>query len=112
MKKRIVKLTENDVERLVSKIIKEDIDLDWGDIHDSLLYLEDRDDAYALGKSVMIYDEIKRAIEDSGIQLPNEANELIGRLDYDISGLAGVAERVQRLYNILEESNYEDPNNM
>lgn len=111
MKKRIVKLTESDIEKIVSKVlIKESLDLDWGDVHDSLLYLEDRNDAYALGKGIIIYDEIKSAIDSSSIKLPQEARELISRIDYDISGVEGIVERIQALYNILENLDYTDPN--
>ena len=122
MKKKIVKLTERDLEKLVKKIIKED-DYDedekyeafykrspeLADLYDEVLYLRP---GYRLsgGKSggVEVFEQIMDAIEMDGTELSDEAKGLIRRLNYDLSALDGFDERVVRLYEVISGENFND----
>ena len=122
MKKKIVKLTEQDLEKLVKKIIKED-DYDedekyeafyrrspeLADLYDEVLYLTP---GYRLsgGKSggVEVFEQMMDAIEADGTELSDEAKGLIRRLNYDLSALDGFDERVVRLYEVISGENFND----
>ena len=122
MKKKIVKLTEQDLEKLVKKIIKED-DYDedekyesfykrspeLADLYDEVLYLTP---GYRLsgGKSggVEVFEQMMNAIEADGVELSDEAKGLIRRLNYDLSALDGFDERVVRLYEVISGENFND----
>ena len=119
MKKKIVKLTEQDLEKLVKKIIKEDEDEKYeafykrspelADLYDEVLYLTP---GYRLssGKSggVEVFEQMMNAIEADGVELSDEAKGLIRRLNYDLSALDGFDERVVRLYEVISGENFND----
>jgi len=109
--KKIVKLTEGDLEKLVKKIIKEDgttspygYDM-LANLNDDVVYM--RPGYHSEGditEAINIYYRILQAVEDEHVNVSNEAKELIDRVSYDISGLEGINERVLKLYDILLES--------
>ena len=107
--KKIIKLTEKDIEGLVKKVIKEEKNKtlnesldeyqmrELEDLHDDLLYLTPgyggRND---LGKALTIYREMKAIVGSSDVS--EEAQRIMRRVDFDISGLDGIIERVIQLY--------------
>lgn len=107
--KKVIKLTEKDIEGLVKKVIKEEKNntlnesldeyqrRELEDLHDELLYLTPgyggRND---LGKALSIYREMKAIV--GGSDVSEEAERIMRRIDYDISGLDGVIERITQLY--------------
>ena len=111
--KKVIKLTEKDIEGLVKKIIKEEKNKtlnesldeyqrrELEDLHDELLYLTpgyggNNVTIYNLGKALSIYREMKAIVGSSDVS--EEAEKIIRRIDYDISGLDGVIERIIQLY--------------
>jgi hypothetical protein len=107
MKRRVVKLNESDLERLVQKIIKEDLEgwqkSELEDLHDEVLYLTPGYGRLKLSKSVSVYEEIMGIISSNDI--PDEVKPLVRRLEYDLSALEGFNERVVELYNALTGEN-------
>ena len=108
MKKRIVKLTEGDLEKIVKKVIKEDnfFDMSFGDdefnseladLHDDVLYLG----PHNLSRGIDVFERILDAIEMDGIELSNSAREMIETLKDDLSNMGDFNKRVSKLYNIL-----------
>ena len=132
MKKRIVKLTEQDLEKLVKKIIKEDdyendpmydderahmaafddfedIYPQLAELYDEVLYISP---GYKLSHGrapgVEVFEQVMQAIEEDGASLTDEAKALIKRLEYDLSSLDGFDERVIKLYEIISGQNFND----
>lgn len=107
--KKVIKLTEKDIEGLVKKVIKEEKNKtlnesldeyqrrELEDLHDDLLYLtpgySGRND---LGTALSIYREMKAIVGSSDVS--EEAQRIMRRIDFDISGLDGIIERVTQLY--------------
>ena len=117
MKNKIVKLTEQDLEKLVKKIIKED---DYGDdfegkypqlanLYDEVLYISP---GYKLSHGrapgVEVFEQVMEVIEMDGVSLTDEAKALIKRLEYDLSALDGFDERVVKLYEIISGQKFSD----
>ncbi len=126
MKNKVVKLTEQDLEKLVKKIIKEDdyesTDFDWtafdeledkyphlAELYDEVLYISP---GYKLSHGrapgVGVFEQVMEAIEVDGVSLTDEAKTLIKRLEYDLSALDGFDERVIKLYEIISGQNFND----
>ena len=114
MGKRIVKLTEGDLERIVKRVVKEDnfFDMSFGDdsfddfydrspeladLHDDVLYLT----PYNLSRGIDVFEKILDAIETDGIELSNSARKMIESLKYDLGNMKDFNGRVSKLYNIL-----------
>ena len=132
MKKKVIKLTEQDLEKLVKKIIKED---DYendpmydeeranmaafdefeekyrqlAELYDEVLYISP---GYKLSHGrapgVGVFEQVMEAIEMDGVSLTDEAKTLIKRLEYDLSALDGFDERVVKLYEIISGQNFSD----
>jgi len=132
MKKKIVKLTEQDLEKLVKKIIKED---DYendpmydeeranmaafdefedkypqlAELYDEVLYISP---GYKLSHGrapgVGVFEQVMEVIEMDGVSLTDEAEALIKRLEYDLSALDGFDERVVKLYEIISGQKFSD----
>lgn len=114
--KKVIKLTEKDIAGLVKKVIKEEKNKtlnesldeyqmrELEDLHDELLYLTPsyggRND---LGKALTIYRGMKAIVGSSDVS--EEAERIMRRVDYDISGLDGITERVIQLYVELTGDN-------
>ncbi len=132
MKKRIVKLTEQDLEKLVKKIIKEDDyenDPMYDDERAHMAAFDDFEDKYpqlaelydevlyispgyklshGRAPGVEVFEQVMQAIEEDGASLTDEAKALIKRLEYDLSALDGFDERVIKLYEIISGQNFND----
>ena len=132
MKKRIVKLTEQDLEKLVKKIIKEDDyenDPMYDDERAHMAAFDDFEDKYpqlaelydevlyispgyklshGRAPGVEVFEQVMQAIEEDGASLTDEAKSLIKRLEYDLSALDGFDERVIKLYEIISGQNFND----
>ena len=132
MKKRIVKLTEQDLEKLVKKIIKEDDyenDPMYADERAHMAAFDDFEDKYpqlaelydevlyispgyklshGRAPGVEVFEQVMQAIEEDGASLTDEAKALIKRLEYDLSALDGFDERVIKLYEIISGQNFND----
>ena len=136
MKKKIVKLTEQDLEKLVKKIIKED---DYGDdyendpmydeerahmaafdefeekhpqlaeLYDEVLYISP---GYKLSHGrapgVGVFEQVMEAIEADNLPLTDKTKGMIKRLEYDLSALDGFDERVIKLYETISGQNFND----
>ena len=117
MKKKIVKLTEQDLEKLVKKIIKED---DYGDdfegkypqlanLYDEVLYISP---GYKLSHGrapgVGVFEQLMQAIEEDNLPLTDKTKGMIKRLEYDLSALDGFDERVIKLYESISGQNFSD----
>ncbi len=136
MKKKIVKLTEQDLEKLVKKIIKED---DYGDDYENdPMYDEERADMAAFDEfeekypelaniydevlyispgyklshgrapGVGVFEQLMQAIEEDNLPLTDETKGMIKRLEYDLSALDGFDERVIKLYETISGQNFSD----
>ena len=132
MKKRIVKLTEQDLEKLVKKIIKEDDyenDPMYDDERAHMAAFDDFEDKYpqlaelydevlyispgyklshGRAPGVEVFEQVMQAIAEDGASLTDEAKALIKRLEYDLSALDGFDERVIKLYEIISGQNFND----
>ena len=132
MKKKIVKLNENDIETLVKKIIKEDGYEDdprydderarmvaydnlmdkhpnVAELHDEVLYIShDYRLSGSKGPGVEVFEQMMDAIEMDGAELTDEAKAIIKRLEYDLSALDGFDERVVKLYEIISGQKISD----
>ena len=132
MKKKIVKLTEQDLEKLVKKIIKEDDyenDPMYDDERAHMAAFDDFEDKYpqlaelydevlyispgyklshGRAPGVEVFEQVMQAIEEDGASLTDEAKSLIKRLEYDLSALDGFDERVIKLYEIISGQNFND----
>ena len=132
MKKKIVKLTEQDLEKLVKKIIKEDYyenDPMYDDERAHMAAFDDFEDKYprlaelydevlyispgyklshGRAPGVEVFEQVMQAIEEDGASLTDEAKSLIKRLEYDLSALDGFDERVIKLYEIISGQNFND----
>ncbi len=132
MKKKIVKLTEGDLEKLVKRIIKED---DYendpmydderahmaafddfeekypqlAELYDEVLYISP---GYQLNSGrapgVEVFEQMMDAIDADGVQLTDEAKSLIKRLEYDLGALDGFDSRVIKLYEIMSGQKFND----
>lgn len=118
MKKKIVKLTEQDLEKLVKKIIKEDDNYDddnyeafyerspqLADLHDEVLYLTPGFGMGGTAGGVEVFEQMMDAIDMDGTELSDEAKGIIKRLRYDLSALEGFNERVVKLYEVISGEN-------
>ena len=122
MKKKIVKLTEQDLEKLVKKIIKEDDyenDPMYDDfekkypqlsnLYDEVLYISP---GYKLSHGrapgVGVFEQLMQAIEADNLPLTDETKGMIKRLEYDLSALDGFDERVIKLYETISGQNFSD----
>lgn len=136
MKKKIVKLTEQDLEKLVKRVIKESDGIDdyendpmydderahmaafddfedkyprLSELYDEVLYISP---GYKLSHGrapgVEVFEQVMQAIEEDGASLTDEAKSLIKRLEYDLSALDGFDERVIKLYEIISGQNFND----
>lgn len=135
MKKKIVKLTEGDLEKLVKKIIKEDDDYDYendpmydderanmaafdnfesnypelADLYDEVLYISP---GYKLSHGrapgVLVFEQLMQAIEADNLPLTDKTKRMIKRLEYDLSALDGFDERVVKLYEIISGQKLSD----
>ena len=132
MKKKIVKLTEQDLEKLVKRIIKEDDyenDPMYDDERAHMAAFDDFEDKYpqlaelydevlyispgyklshGRAPGVEVFEQVMQAIEEDGASLTDEAKALIKRLEYDLSALDGFDERVIKLYEIISGQNFND----
>ena len=132
MKKKIVKLTEQDLEKLVKKIIKEDDyenDPMYDDERAHMAAFDDFEDKYprlaelydevlyispgyklshGRAPGVEVFEQVMQAISEDGASLTDEAKALIKRLEYDLSALDGFDERVIKLYEIISGQNFND----
>lgn len=132
MKKKIVKLTEQDLEKLVKKIIKEDDyenDPMYDDERAHMAAFDDFEDKYprlaelydevlyispgyklshGRAPGVEVFEQVMQAIAEDGASLTDEAKALIKRLEYDLSALDGFDERVIKLYEIISGQNFND----
>ena len=132
MKKKIVKLTEQDLEKLVKRIIKEDDyenDPMYDDERAHMAAFDDFEDKYpqlaelydevlyispgyklshGRAPGVEVFEQVMQAIEEDGVSLTDEAKSLIKRLEYDLSALDGFDERVIKLYEIISGQNFND----
>jgi len=132
MKKKIVKLTEQDLEKLVKRIIKEDDyenDPMYDDERAHMAAFDDFEDKYpqlaelydevlyispgyklshGRAPGVEVFEQVMQAIEEDGASLTDEAKSLIKRLEYDLSALDGFDERVIKLYEIISGQNFND----
>ncbi len=132
MKKKIVKLTEQDLEKLVKRIIKEDDyenDPMYDDERAHMAAFDDFEDKYpqlaelydevlyispgyklshGRAPGVGVFEQVMEAIEVDGVSLTDEAKTLIKRLEYDLSALDGFDERVIKLYEIISGQNFND----
>ena len=103
MKKKVIRLNEQDIENLVKKIIKEDLDenqkWDLADIHDDVLYLTPEWGGGSVGKAVEVFERIMDIVSVG--EMSDEAKSLVKRIEYDLGGLDGVGGKVMRLYNTL-----------
>ena len=132
MKKKIVKLTEQDLEKLVKKIIKEDDyenDPMYDDERAHMAAFDDFEDKYprlaelydevlyispgyklshGRAPGVEVFEQVMQAIAEDGVSLTDEAKALIKRLEYDLSALDGFDERVIKLYEIISGQNFND----
>ena len=114
MGKRIVKLTEGDLAKIVKRVIKEDNFFDMSfdndgfddfydrspelaDLHDDVLYLTSR----GLSSGIDAFERILDAIEMDGIEPSDRAIEMIETLKDDIYNMNDFNKRVSELYNIL-----------
>ena len=114
MKKRIVKLTEGDLEKIVKRVIKEDnfFDMSFGDdsfddfydrspeladLHDDVLYLT----PHNISRGIDVFERILDAIETDGVEVSNDAIRIIESLNYDLDSMKDFNGRVSKLYNIL-----------
>ena len=122
MKKKIVKLTEQDLEKLVKKIIKEDDyenDPMYDDfekkypqlsnLYDEVLYISP---GYKLSHGrapgVLVFEQLMQAIEEDNLPLTDKTKGMIKRLEYDLSALDGFDKRVIKLYEIISGQNFND----
>lgn len=135
MKKKIIKLTEQDLEKLVKKIIKEDDDYDYendpmydderanmaafdnfesnypelADLYDEVLYISP---GYKLSHGrapgVLVFEQLMQAIEADNLPLTDKTKRMIKRLEYDLSALDGFDERVVKLYEIISGQKLSD----
>ena len=132
MKKKIVKLTEQDLEKLVKRIIKEDDyenDPMYDDERAHMAAFDDFEDKYpqlaelydevlyispgyklshGRAPGVEVFEQVMQAIAEDGASLTDEAKALIKRLEYDLSALDGFDERVIKLYEIISGQNFND----
>ena len=132
MKKKIVKLTEQDLEKLIKKIIKEDDyenDPMYDDERAHMAAFDDFEDKYprlaelydevlyispgyklshGRAPGVEVFEQVMQAIAEDGASLTDEAKALIKRLEYDLSALDGFDERVIKLYEIISGQNFND----
>ena len=133
MKKKIIKLTEQDLEKLVKKIIKEDDDYEndpmydderanmaafdnfesnypeLADLYDEVLYISP---GYKLSHGrapgVLVFEQLMQAIEADNLPLTDKTKRMIKRLEYDLSALDGFDERVVKLYEIISGQKLSD----
>ena len=122
MKKKIVKLTEQDLEKLVKKIIKEDDyenDPMYDDfekkypqlsnLYDEVLYISP---GYKLSHGrapgVLVFEQLMQAIEEDNLPLTDKTKGMIKRLEYDLSALDGFDERVIKLYETISGQKLSD----
>lgn len=135
MKKKIIKLTEQDLEKLVKKIIKEDDDYDYendpmydderanmaafdnfesnypelADLYDEVLYISP---GYKLSHGrapgVLVFEQLMQAIEADNLPLTDKTKRMIKRLEYDLSALDGFDERVVKLYETISGQKLSD----
>ena len=128
----IPRLNEQDLEKLVKKIIKEDDYEDdpmyddekahmaafdtfeekypqLAELYDEVLYISP---GYKLSHGrapgVGVFEQVMEAIEMDGVSLTDEAKTLIKRLEYDLSALDGFDERVIKLYETISGQNFND----
>ena len=78
------------------------------DIHDDILYLtpeySDEDDTIKNAKAIELYYHILNIIYSSeNAAVSPEAKELINRINFDLSALQGLSDRVIQLYTSLTE---------
>ena len=130
--KKIVKLTEQDLEKLVKKIIKEDDYEDdpmyddekahmaafdefeekhpqLAELYDEVLYISP---GYKLSHGrapgVLVFEQLMQAIEADNLPLTDKTKGMIKRLEYDLSALDGFDERVIKLYETISGQNFND----
>jgi len=112
-----IKLTEKDLNRIVNKVIKEDVPFykrspKLSGLYDEVLYLTPGFGMGGTAGGVEVFEQMINAIEKDGIELSDEAEKLIRRLMYDLSALEGFNERVIKLYEVISGENFSNDKNI
>jgi len=105
-------INESDTQRIVKRVLNEQEYMDseqladLHDIHDDILYLtpeySHEDESIKNARAIGIFQHLLNIIGENGT-VSKEADELINRINFDISGLLGLSDRVVRLYTTLTE---------
>ena len=71
------------------------------DLHDEVLYTTKEYKVGTLGNVIDVYQSLKSISESDELELSDEAKNIIKRVEFDLSGLEGIEERVKNLYQEL-----------
>jgi hypothetical protein len=100
MKKRIIKLTEADLEKLVKKILKEDSDMDWmGSTYNTDQHTQEEmnrvwDDLNRLNNDD-VFDLMELTFNEERMSVEDFVNNLPTNFDYDYDYLVSVLKQIQ-----------------
>lgn len=100
MKKRIIKLTESDLERLVKKILKEDSDTEWmGNTYNTDQHSQEEmnrvwDDLNQLNNDE-IFDLMELTFNEEKMSVEDFVNHLPTIFDYDYNYIISVLKQIK-----------------
>lgn len=106
--KKVVKLTESDLTRIVRRVINEDLDgyslSKLGGLHDDIYYLKHAHNRGNMSIAIKLYKRILDIIGDNMESLPEDVLILIDDLNDTLSGLDGFDNKLVELYGILTKN--------